>query len=140
MWANMSQYSGISLSAEGVGHQFRRCLISVVSWGSARLLITALTGKIGVDWAYHMDHILCFSIAVIKQMCHVSPYCLISLNITCSYNLAKFLVGDNEAMTVHLIWAGIELYTGSNHLPTQCTLKHCCHLRLRPPQAIPSTL
>jgi len=42
-------------------------------------------------------------------MCHASPYCLILLNITCSYNLAKFLVGDNEAMTVHLIWAGIEL-------------------------------
>jgi hypothetical protein len=26
MWADMSQSSGISLSVEGVGHQFRRCL------------------------------------------------------------------------------------------------------------------
>ena len=48
--------------------------------------------------------------AVIKQMCHVSPYCLISLNITCSCNLVpKFSVGDKEAIRVHLIWAGIEL-------------------------------
>jgi hypothetical protein len=51
----MSQYSGISLSVEGVGHQFRRCLITVINLGSARLVTTVLTGKIGVEWAYHHD-------------------------------------------------------------------------------------
>jgi len=54
MWADMSQYSGISLSVEGVGHQFRRCLITVINLGSARLLTTVLTGKIGVEWTYHI--------------------------------------------------------------------------------------
>jgi len=54
MWADMSQYSGISLSVEGVGHQFRRCLISVINLGSAGSLTTVLTGKIGVEWAYRI--------------------------------------------------------------------------------------
>ena len=54
MWADMSQYSGISLSVEGVGHQFRRCLITVINLRSARLLTTVLTGKIGVEWTYHI--------------------------------------------------------------------------------------
>ena len=33
MWANMSQYSGIRVLAEGVGYQFQRCLISLISSG-----------------------------------------------------------------------------------------------------------
>ena len=42
MWANVGQYVGIRLSAEGVGHQVQRWLISVISLASAQLLTTTL--------------------------------------------------------------------------------------------------
>ena len=47
----------------------------------------------------------CLSVllAVMKEMCHVSQYWIISLNITCSCELVpKFLVVDNEVSTFNL--------------------------------------
>jgi len=57
-------------------------------------------------WVLEVDFFIIFS-AVIKQMCHVSPYWIISLAAAISF--PKFSVGDNKIIRVHLIWAGIEL-------------------------------
>ena len=137
MWANMSQYPGISPSAEGVGHQFRRCLISVVSWGQHDYLIltTALTGKIGVHWAYHMDHVFHFFISIVSYNQADVPCFVILLKFTCSCNFisnsrletTRINLGRYNACVQDLIVCR----------PT-APLQHCRCLRLRLPQAIPS--
>jgi hypothetical protein len=74
------------------------------------ILTTALIGKIGVEWAYHYYHIICFFISIVTY--DAAADCLISFNI-----IHIFSVGDKKAIKTHLILVSTSIELCVHDLP-----------------------